>query len=213
MTGHARISQGSHLRSRPAYLSTGRRTLRHSKLKAGTCRPKVECRSLPACLQKREARLGVKDWQDTGLCAVQALRELSLADNQLQDLPPSCASLQSLARLWTYGNCLRRLPADLLQLPALKGEDSGQHQHFNAACSKSCASSPQCSLCPVSHGPSGSSPRQPSLQPLSVALCLMPASCGGGCRVSCFRKPQSSSQGTSVTVPLAVQACKPLAHL
>ena len=57
------------------------------------------------------------------LCNVQALRELSLADNQLQELPPSIAGLQSLARLWVYGNCLRRLPADLLHMPALKGED------------------------------------------------------------------------------------------
>ena len=77
------------------------------------------------------------------LCDVQALQELSLADNQLQELPPSIAGLQSLARLWVYGNCLRRLPTELLQLPALKGEDLGRHERLSCSVqSELCKQSP-----------------------------------------------------------------------
>ena len=51
---------------------------------------------------------------------LQALGSLSVADNQLQQLPASMAGLVSLKQLWAYGNHLQSLPADILNLPAIR---------------------------------------------------------------------------------------------
>lgn len=57
------------------------------------------------------------------LCVpVQALETLSLADNQLTDLPDGISRLALLKQLWVYGNQLQDLPDDILKLPAIKSK-------------------------------------------------------------------------------------------
>ncbi|GAQ85689.1 hypothetical protein KFL_002490070 [Klebsormidium nitens] len=54
------------------------------------------------------------DW-----AALKALKQLSVADNDLTSLPDALASLPSLKDLWVYGNRLQTLPLTLVEMPKL----------------------------------------------------------------------------------------------
>lgn len=52
--------------------------------------------------------------------SLQALQELSVADNQLQQLPPSFGALTALHKLYLYGNHLTSLPSTLTGCTSLR---------------------------------------------------------------------------------------------
>lgn len=53
------------------------------------------------------------------MCLLQALTELSIADNMISQLPEDLSALTALRKAHLYGNQLRQLPMGPLGLPAL----------------------------------------------------------------------------------------------
>lgn len=53
--------------------------------------------------------------------ALQALKDLNLADNPLQSLPADLANLTSLKQLMVYGTKLTQIPLSLVRMPSLTG--------------------------------------------------------------------------------------------